>query len=109
MGSPTQTSKMLDPMEEETAMSPSPLRATMTEVMRSGMDVPAARIVRPMISMGIPIVFPISSAHQTMSQEKKAIQRMAPTKVMGNQRRLLGLRTSGSVSQSGKTMGARRM
>ena len=44
---PTVTSKMLEPTEEETAMSPKPLRATMTLVMRSGMDVPAAKKVRP--------------------------------------------------------------
>ena len=40
-------SKILDPTEEETAMSPSPLRATMTDVIKSGMDVPAARNVKP--------------------------------------------------------------
>ena len=44
---PTVTSKMLEPTEEETAISPKPLRATMTLVMRSGMDVPAAKKVRP--------------------------------------------------------------
>ena len=44
---PTVTSKMLDPTEEETAMSPKPLRATITLVMRSGIDVPAAKKVRP--------------------------------------------------------------
>ena len=38
---------MLLPTEEETAMSPNPFLATMTEVMRSGMEVPAARKVRP--------------------------------------------------------------
>ena len=44
---PTVTSKMLEPTEEETAISPKPFLATMTEVMRSGIDVPAARKVRP--------------------------------------------------------------
>ena len=44
---PTVTSKMLLPTEEDTAMSPNPFLATMTLVMRSGMDVPAARNVRP--------------------------------------------------------------
>ena len=44
---PTVTSKMLEPTEEETAMSPKPFLATMTLVMRSGMEVPAARKVRP--------------------------------------------------------------
>lgn len=47
---PTVMSKMLEPTELDTAMSPRPLRATMTLVMRSGMEVPAARMVRPMIS-----------------------------------------------------------
>lgn len=40
-------SKMLEPTDEETAMSPKPFLATMTDVMRSGMDVPAAKKVRP--------------------------------------------------------------
>lgn len=48
-GNPTHTSKMLEPTLLETAMSPKPLRATITEVMRSGTDVPAARMVSPMI------------------------------------------------------------
>ena len=38
---------MFDPTEEETAMSPKPFLATMTLVMRAGMEVPAARKVRP--------------------------------------------------------------
>ena len=44
---PTVTSKMLLPTEEDTAMSPNPFLATITLVMRSGMDVPAARNVSP--------------------------------------------------------------
>ena len=44
---PTVTSKMLLPTEEDTAMSPKPLRATITEVIRSGIEVPAARKVNP--------------------------------------------------------------
>lgn len=51
-------SKMLLPTELDTAMSPMPLRATITLVMRSGMDVPAAKIVRPMISSEMPMVSP---------------------------------------------------
>lgn len=39
---------MLLPIEEETAISPNPFLATMTEVIKSGTDVPAARIVKPM-------------------------------------------------------------
>lgn len=38
---------MLLPTEEETAMSPKPFLATMTLVIRSGMDVPAAKKVSP--------------------------------------------------------------
>jgi hypothetical protein len=44
---PTVTSKMLDPTDEDTAMSPKPFLATMTLVIRSGMDVPAAKKVKP--------------------------------------------------------------
>lgn len=55
---PTVMSKMLLPTELDTAMSPMPLRATITLVMRSGMDVPAAKMVRPMISSEMPMVSP---------------------------------------------------
>lgn len=55
---PTVMSKMLLPTELDTAMSPRPLRATITLVMRSGMDVPAARIVSPIISSEMPMVSP---------------------------------------------------
>ncbi len=55
---PTVMSKMLLPTELDTAMSPRPFRATITLVIRSGMDVPAARMVRPMISSEIPTVSP---------------------------------------------------
>lgn len=55
---PTVMSNMLLPTELDTAMSPRPFRATITLVMRSGIDVPAARIVKPIISSEIPIVSP---------------------------------------------------
>lgn len=55
---PTVMSKMLLPTELDTAMSPRPFRATMTLVMRSGIEVPAAKMVRPMISSLMPIVSP---------------------------------------------------
>lgn len=55
---PTVISNMLLPTELDTAMSPRPFRATITLVMRSGIDVPAARIVKPIISSEIPIVSP---------------------------------------------------
>ena len=44
---PTVTSKILDPTDEETAISPNPFRATMTLVIKSGIDVPAAKNVSP--------------------------------------------------------------
>ena len=55
---PMVMSKMLEPTELDTAMSPRPFRATITLVMRSGMDVPAARMVSPMISSEMPTVSP---------------------------------------------------
>ncbi len=63
---PTVMSNMLEPTELETAMSPRPFRATMTLVMRSGMEVPAARIVKPMISSVIPIVSPTCGRMRTI-------------------------------------------
>ena len=44
---PTVTSNILEPTEDETAMSPKPFRATMTLVNKSGMEVPAAKKVNP--------------------------------------------------------------
>jgi hypothetical protein len=44
---PTVTSNILLPTELDTAISPNPLRATITEVIKSGIEVPAARTVRP--------------------------------------------------------------
>ena len=38
---------MFEPTEEETAISPKPLRATMTLVNKSGIEVPAAKKVSP--------------------------------------------------------------
>ena len=52
-GSPTSTSKMFDPTEEDTAMSPLPSRATSTDVSRSGTEVPAARKVSPITTVGM--------------------------------------------------------
>ena len=54
MGRPMRTSKMLDPIEEETAMSPWPRRATATDERQSGIDVPAASTKMPIIESGTP-------------------------------------------------------
>jgi hypothetical protein len=60
---------MLEPIEDETAMSPLPWRATITEVSKSGTDVPAARNVSPITASGIPKAQPTSVAHQTIRYE----------------------------------------
>ena len=65
-GKPTRTSKMFDPIEDETAMSPNPWRATITELNKSGTDVPAARKVRPMTGSGMPTAAPKVVAHHTI-------------------------------------------
>lgn len=44
---PTVTSNILLPTELETAISPKPFLATITDVIRSGIDVPAAKNVNP--------------------------------------------------------------
>lgn len=62
---PTVMSKMLLPTELDTAMSPRPFRATITLVIRSGIDVPAARMVRPIISSEMATVSPTYSNKQT--------------------------------------------
>lgn len=68
---PTVMSKMLEPTELDTAISPSPLRATITLVMRSGMEVPAANIVRPIISSVIPMVSPTCKKKEKKKKETK--------------------------------------
>lgn len=64
-------SNMLLPTELDTAMSPRPLRATITLVIRSGMDVPAAKIVKPMISSLIPMVSPTWKGLSKNRKKKK--------------------------------------
>jgi len=81
-GNPTVTSKMLLPTDDETAISPKPFLATITLVIRSGIEVPAAKNVKPMTSGGRPTVSPVIVAHQTIRYEKTAIQSMLPTKVI---------------------------
>lgn len=44
---PTVTSNILLPTELETAISPKPFRATITDVIKSGIEVPAAKNVKP--------------------------------------------------------------
>jgi hypothetical protein len=75
-GRPTRTSKMLDPIELEMAISPEPCLVTMIDDKRSGTDVPAARTVYPMTTGGTPIVLPIISVHVTMKYAKNPIHKI---------------------------------
>mmetsp|Transcript_88974 Transcript_88974/g.229555 ORF Transcript_88974/g.229555 Transcript_88974/m.229555 type:complete len:201 (+) Transcript_88974:444-1046(+) len=85
IGSPTRISKMLEPMDEEMAMSPKPSLATAMEETASGMDVPAARTVtgRMRVSPGTRMP-PRISTHQTRKKEKKPIQNRDRPKVAMN-------------------------
>mmetsp|Transcript_17543 Transcript_17543/g.35821 ORF Transcript_17543/g.35821 Transcript_17543/m.35821 type:complete len:123 (+) Transcript_17543:610-978(+) len=78
-GKPTRISNILLPIELDTAMSPSPILATMTLDNKSGTEVPAARNVNPITTEGMPMVFPKISAHPTMKYENKPIQMMDRT------------------------------
>ena len=64
--SPKKISKTLDPIEFDTAISPYPFRATRTDAIVSGTDVPAAKKVIPMTVSGIPKVKPVRQIIQTM-------------------------------------------
>ena len=75
-GSPIVTSKMFEPIELEIAMSPKPFLATITDVIKSGTLVPAARSVRPIMVESIFQVSPNRVTHQTINQENTAIQRI---------------------------------
>ena len=65
-GRPIVTSKILLPIELDTAMSPSPFLVTAMLVNKSGTDVPAARMVKPIMTLGIPTAQPNEDDHQTM-------------------------------------------
>lgn len=102
---PTVTSKMLLPTELDTAMSPKPFRATITDVIRSGIEVPAAKNVSPitckkkgvglkfhgkrnkylpeLTSGGILAVSPATFAHHTIRYEYAAIHAIEPMNVTG--------------------------
>ena len=74
-------SNTLDPIDEDTAMSPKPRRATATEESRSGIDVPAAMKLRPITGSEMPAVLPTNVAIHTMSHDMNAIQRIHMMKV----------------------------
>merc|ERR1719464_1654511 len=61
-GSPIKMSKILLPMDELTAISPMPIFATITELNKSGTDVPAAKKVSPITSSGTPHASPMRMA-----------------------------------------------
>lgn len=66
---PNQMSKMFDPTALAIAMSPSPARATAMDDSASGMDVPAARSVMPVIASGILQAQPKVEDQSTINQE----------------------------------------
>merc|ERR1719473_1932482 len=76
-------SKMLLPTELDTAMSPCPFLATARLDSASGMLVPPARSVSPMIVSGILAVSPRTVHIQTMTYERAPIMEMHRKKVMG--------------------------
>lgn len=65
-GNPTVTSKMLEPTDDDTAISPFPCFATKTLVIKSGTDVPAAKKVNPITAGGMLAVSPATVAHHTI-------------------------------------------
>jgi len=69
-GRPIRISKMLLPIELETAISPCPCLDTMTEVRRSGMLVPAAIKVTPITWEGMFQLHATTVAHYTIKNEK---------------------------------------
>jgi len=107
-GNPTVTSKIFEPTEDETAMSPKPFRATMTLVIRSGIEVPAAKKVRPITSGGIWKAFPVIVAHQTMRYENAAIHNILPMNVIAKNFLPDSFLVSGNVSHNGIIMGRKR-
>mmetsp|Transcript_111617 Transcript_111617/g.193444 ORF Transcript_111617/g.193444 Transcript_111617/m.193444 type:complete len:214 (-) Transcript_111617:236-877(-) len=104
-GRPMVTSKMLEPILDEMAISPCPCRATITEVIRSGTDVPAARTVRPMMCSLRPHVSPMTVANQTIIVVQAAIQQMDMKKLSTKNFLKPSLRTSGMVMISTKQIG----
>jgi len=88
-------------------MSPSPCLATITDVSRSGTEVPAARNVRPMTASGMPKMQPIIVAHQTIRKEKMPTHAMLPKKATYLYFSSPCFRTSGMVKTSAKLSGTR--
>merc|ERR1711988_468253 len=76
-------SKMLLPTELDTAMSPWPFLATARLDSASGMLVPPASSVRPIIVSGMLAVWPRTVHIQTMTYERAPIIEMHMKKVMG--------------------------
>mmetsp|Transcript_68541 Transcript_68541/g.108848 ORF Transcript_68541/g.108848 Transcript_68541/m.108848 type:complete len:123 (-) Transcript_68541:316-684(-) len=75
-GRPTKISNKLLPTEEDTAISPSPFFATITEDNKSGIEVPAAKKVRPITTSGICSVSPTIEVHSTRKYEKTPTHKM---------------------------------
>lgn len=107
--SPTRILKTLPPIQEETAMFPSPCRAMIIADKLSVTLEPIARNVIPRTEGGIERVAPIVVVHQTAKYVKIPIQIELPQKVTTYHLLHLGKRQSGSVQQRQKVMGKRIM
>mmetsp|Transcript_39495 Transcript_39495/g.103590 ORF Transcript_39495/g.103590 Transcript_39495/m.103590 type:complete len:235 (-) Transcript_39495:565-1269(-) len=98
-------SKILEPIDDDTAMSPWPRLATAIDESASGIDVPAARRVRPITasplpepSDGLSVILPNSVTIQTMKKASNAIHAMHAKKVPSHIFSNMGRRQSGIVS-----------
>lgn len=75
-GKPMVTSKMLLPIELDTAELADPFFTFTTDVSMSGTLVPAAKMVKPMTVSGMYYASPNTVAHQTMKLLKIMIQKI---------------------------------
>mmetsp|Transcript_8364 Transcript_8364/g.10618 ORF Transcript_8364/g.10618 Transcript_8364/m.10618 type:complete len:214 (-) Transcript_8364:713-1354(-) len=108
-GRPTATSKMFEPIEDDTAMSPWPCWATMMLESRSGIDVPAARNVRPAINVGIFTVPQMPSTKKTRAYDIHMMWTIAIKNVVHFHFSLPGTRQSGTVTARIKVIGKVKM
>lgn len=84
-------------MLELTAISPKPSLVTATLVNKSGTDVPAANMVKPITMSGIPNAAPAEEDHQTMKYEYTPIHNIENTKLISQYFLYSSFRVSGMV------------
>mmetsp|Transcript_18282 Transcript_18282/g.48227 ORF Transcript_18282/g.48227 Transcript_18282/m.48227 type:complete len:213 (-) Transcript_18282:458-1096(-) len=74
---------MLEPIDDEIAMSPCPCTVTITDVSRSGTEVPPARMVIAKTRGSPPVQSATTSEHSTISQLNRATAQMERMNVIG--------------------------